>query len=90
MSFNKILSAATEAFKQNFSTMCRNSDNMVRKIDNETFNRMVIMLMDAARAAGVAGLEEYLIVKAIKSSFYLRQNISFSQKIPVRDLRENS
>lgn len=60
MSFNKILSAATEAFKQNFSTMCRNSDNMVGKIDNETFNRMVIMLMDAARAAGVAGLEEYL------------------------------
>ena len=40
--------------------MCRNSDNMVGKIDNETFNRMVIMLMDAARAAGVAGLEEYL------------------------------
>ena len=60
MSFNKILSAATEAFKQNFTAMYRNSNDMVGKIDNETFNKMVIALMDAARAAGVAGLEEYL------------------------------
>ena len=57
MSFNKILSAATEAFKQNFTAMCRNSNDMVGKIDNETFNEMVLALMDAARAAGVAGLD---------------------------------
>jgi hypothetical protein len=60
MSNSKILHAAIEAFKQNFSSMCRDSAIMFDKIDSESLSVLSKALMDAAAAAGAAGLVEYL------------------------------
>ena len=60
MSVTKIISAATEVFKQKFAEMCQKQQEVLDKVDNETFARMTAILMDAARAAGVAGLEQFL------------------------------
>ena len=38
MSYAKILNAAAEAFKQNFSAFCRNSEEILDKIDETNFN----------------------------------------------------
>ena len=49
-----------KAFEQNFTAICRNRNIVLDKIDENTFARLTIALMDAARAAGVAGLESFL------------------------------
>ena len=60
MSLTKIINAALESFKQNFKTICQNSNDMLDTLDNDSFKLMTSALLDAARSAGKAGLEEYL------------------------------
>lgn len=60
MSSSKILSAALSAFEQNFTMICRNRGIMLDKIDEKTFSELTVLLMDAARSAGVAGLVTFL------------------------------
>lgn len=60
MSLDKIICAATEAFKINFTTFCQNSGNMIDKVDDNSFKILTTSLMDAACSAGKAGLEQFL------------------------------
>ena len=60
MSYSKIIHAAMEAFKQNFNTICQNSGSMFDKLDDNSFKKMTVALMEAARCAGKAGLEQFL------------------------------
>ena len=60
MSEIKILSAAIKAFEQNFTAICRNRDIVLDKMDENVFSQLTAALMDAARAAGGAGLEAFL------------------------------
>jgi hypothetical protein len=60
MSAGKILHAALDAFEQNFAAMCRDSGTMFDKVDENIFSTLTATLMDAARAAGAAGLTEFL------------------------------
>jgi hypothetical protein len=60
MSTVKILNAATAMFQQNLSAFCRNEAIDLDKCNDETFSKLTKGLMDAARAAGQAGLSEYL------------------------------
>lgn len=60
MSNIKILNAAMESFKQKFEDFCQNSATSIDKLDSDTFSIMTRVLMDAAQAAGKAGLIEFL------------------------------
>jgi hypothetical protein len=60
MSESKILHAAMDAFEQNFTAMCRDSGTMFDKVDEKIFSTLTATLMSAARAAGAAGLTEFL------------------------------
>lgn len=60
MSVLKILSAAVDAFEQNFRAICQNRDIVLDKVDERTFSQLTTALMDAARCAGGAGLESFL------------------------------
>ena len=60
MSYSKIIHAAIEAFKQNFNTICQNSGFVFDKLDDNSFKKMTAALMEAARCAGKAGLEQFL------------------------------
>jgi hypothetical protein len=60
MSASKILYAALSAFEQNFTMICRNRDIVLDKIDEKTFSELTVLLMNAAQAAGIAGLETFL------------------------------
>jgi hypothetical protein len=60
MPVSKIINAALKAFEQNFTTMCQDSRIMFDKVDEASFSALTTILMDAARAAGTAGLEQFL------------------------------
>lgn len=60
MSNRKILNAAVDAFKQTFTAFCLKPDNGLDVFNSASFEIMTRALMEAARSAGQAGLEEYL------------------------------
>lgn len=60
MSKTKILNAAIEGFRQTFNSFCQNPDCTIDKLDDKGFAQMTRTLMDAAQAAGKAGLNEFL------------------------------
>lgn len=60
MSCNKILIAAMDAFKQNFQHFCQKCDVESDSLNEKTLSTMTQGLMDAARAAGQAGLSQFL------------------------------
>lgn len=60
MSYNNILNAAVETFKQNFSTFCQKIDYNIDTLDEAKFKMISQGLLDAAQAAGKAGLLQFL------------------------------
>ena len=60
MSVVNILSAAIEAFKHNFTEMCRNLPNEFDTLDEKSFAMITSVLMQACNNAGKAGLEVFL------------------------------
>lgn len=60
MSEINILSAAIDAFKQNFTQMCQNLPNEFDTLDEKSFALMTSVLMNACSSAGKAGLEVFL------------------------------
>ena len=69
-----------KAFEQNFTAICRNKDIVVDKVDEDAFNRLTAVLMDAARAAGVAGLETFLKEHDAATPTKRRNNRTFRYK----------
>ena len=61
MSLTKIINAALKSFKQNFKTICQNSNDMLDTLDNDSFKLMTSALLDAARCVGKDGLPLSLI-----------------------------
>lgn len=60
MSDSNILSAAINAFKQTFTTMCSELPDAFDTLDEKSFKKMTEVLMNAAGNAGKAGLETFL------------------------------
>ena len=60
MSKGKIVSAAIEGFKQKLHMICQNCDNVFDSVDEKNFSKLSHLLMEAAQAAGKAGLIQYL------------------------------
>jgi hypothetical protein len=60
MTYTKILSASMTAFKQNFMAFCKNNADQCRTLDDHALTVLTNALMNAARAAGQAGLSQYL------------------------------
>ena len=60
MSVVNILSAAIDAFKQNFTEMCQNLPNEFDTLDEKGFAMMTSALMNTCSCAGKAGLETFL------------------------------
>lgn len=60
MSEKNILSAAIEAFTQNFTRLCMNLPDEFDTLDEKSFAKMTSVLMNACSSAGKAGLEAFL------------------------------
>jgi len=80
MSHSKILHAAVDVFKQNFSMFCRNEAGSFDKLDEETLRKVTQGLMDAARAAGQAGLAQYLTQHDQRCAATVRNGIVYRYK----------
>jgi hypothetical protein len=80
MSMENILDAATESFKQTFTSICQNSPFLIDKLDTDNFAIMTRALMDASQAAGQSGLSEYLRQHDTTQSCIINNGLTYRYK----------